>query len=67
MKSWTIKTNIEYKMLNILGDDEVMETKEEKEFKEKYKKYLAARHETDQYIQVTRPASKKPVLDGKPK
>jgi hypothetical protein len=43
-----------------------METKEEKEFKKKHKKYLAARRKTDQYIKVTRPGNKKPVLDGKP-
>ena len=54
-------------MLNIFGDDELKETKKEKEFKKKNKKYLAARHETDQYIKVTRPGSKKPVLNGKPK
>ena len=41
--------------------------KEVEEFKKKNKKYLAARHETDLYIRVTRPGSKKPVLDGKPK
>ena len=42
-----------------------MEAKEEKEFKKKNKKYLAARHETDQRVMVTRPGNKKPVLDGK--
>jgi len=41
-------------MLNILGDDEVKAIKEEKEFKKKNKKYLAARHKTDKYIRVTR-------------
>ena len=41
--------------------------KEIEEFKKKKAKYLAARHETDQNIQVTRPGSKKPALDGKPK
>ena len=41
--------------------------KEVEEFKKKNAKYLAARHETDQYIRVTRPGNKKPVLDGKPK
>ena len=55
-----------YKTINIL-DNELMAIKSEKEFKKKYKKYLAARHETDQYIRVTRPGNKKPVLDGKPK
>ena len=44
-----------------------METKEEKEFKNKNKKYLTARHETDKYVKVTRPGNKKPILDGKPK
>ncbi len=44
-----------------------MEVKEEKEFKKKNAKYLAARHETDQHILVTQSGQKKPVLDGKPK
>jgi len=41
--------------------------KEIKEFKEKNKKYLAARHETDKHMIVTRPGQKKPVLDYKTK
>ena len=43
-----------------------MITKKEKKYKKKNKKYLAARHETDQNIRVTRPGNKKPVFDGKP-
>ena len=57
-----MKINRENKMLNITGDDEF---KEIEEFKKKNKKYLAARHKTDQHIRVTRPGNKKPALDGK--
>jgi len=35
------------------------------EYKKKNKKYLAARHETDKHMLVTRPGQKKPVLDYK--
>ena len=48
MTTWKIKINGEYEMLNMLGDDELKVTKEEKEFKKKHKKYLAARRKTDQ-------------------
>ena len=67
MTTWKIKINGEYEMLNMLGDDELKETKEEKEFKKKHKKYLAARRKTDQYVKVTRPGNKEPVLNGKPR
>ena len=65
MTIWKIKINGEYEMLNMLGDDELKETIEEKEFKKKNKKYLSARHETDKHIKVTRPGQGEPVLDGK--
>ena len=67
MTTWKIKINGEYEMLNILSDDELKETKEEKEFKKKHKKWLAARRKTDRYITVTRPGVKKPIFVGKPK
>ena len=41
--------------------------KEIKEFKKKYKKYLAARHETDKHIKVTRPGQDKSVIEEKSK
>ena len=42
-----------------------MKIKEEKEFKKKNKKYLAARNETDKHIKVTRPGQDEPVLEDK--
>lgn len=54
-----MKINKENKILNITGNDELKETIEEKEFKKKNKKYLAARHETDQNIRITKPGNKK--------
>ena len=67
MTTWKIKINGEYKMLNMLSDDELKVIKEEKEFKKKHKKYLAARRKTDQYVKVTRPGNKKPIFEGKPR
>ena len=41
--------------------------KEIKEFKKKNKKYLAARHETDKHIKVTRPSQDKSAIEEKSK
>lgn len=42
-----------------------MTEKEIEEFKKKNKKYLAARHETDKHIKVTRPGQDEPVFEDK--
>ena len=39
--------------------------KEIEEFKKKNKKYLAARHDTDKHIKVTKPGQNKPVFENK--
>jgi hypothetical protein len=61
-----MKINRENKMLNIPSNNEVAITEKEiKEFKKKNKKYLAARHETDKHIKVTKPGQDLPVLEDK--
>jgi len=53
-----MEINRENRMLNIPSNNEfTIIEKEIEEFKKKNKKYLAARHETDKQIKVTRPAS----------
>ena len=63
-----MKINRENRMLNIPSNNEVTITEKEiEEFKKKNKKYLAARHETDKHIKVTRPGQDKSVIEEKSK
>ena len=61
-----MKINRENRMLNIPSNNEVTITEKEiEEFKKKNKKYLAARHETDKHIKVTRPGQNETILEDK--
>ena len=62
-----MKINRENRMLNMPSNNEVTITEKEIEkFKRENKKYLAARHETDKHIKVTRTGQDKLILKDKP-